>query len=121
MSVVRLSVAGERDADVVLAEWLRSVPELRGCLRREVAPTRGEMGGIGELAIALSSTGAATALARAVQVWLCNRHRDVTVTFTTPDGREASIDVARARARDLQHLEKLLRTALEADSPDERR
>lgn len=115
MASVRVAVAGARDVDVALSGWLQSVPELRGQVRREqVMPKPGEQGATGDLLVALASTGAATALATSLQVWLSNRHTDVTVSVSIPDGRQ--ITLSATHAHDLNQVRALLTTALEADA-----
>lgn len=115
MASVKVAVAGARDVDVVLAEWLRGIPELRGRVQREqVAAQPGEQGVSGDLVIALASTGAATALVTSLQVWLTNRHTDVTVSVSVPDGRQITVNATRAH--DMTQVRELLTAALAADA-----
>ena len=114
MVSVKVAVIGARDVDVALLQWLRGVPELRGRVQREsVTPKPGQQGASGDLVVALASTGAATALITSLQVWLANRHTDVTVSVSVPDGRQ--VTVVAARAHDLTQVQELLSAALAAD------
>jgi hypothetical protein len=111
---VTVVASGARDIDATLWDWLRGVPELRGHLRRETASAQpGDMGNSTELVVALASTGAATALVTSLQVWLVNRHTDITVSVTVPGGQQVSLTAARAK--DMAQVQDLLRTALESD------
>jgi hypothetical protein len=100
---------------VALLEWLRGVPELRGRVQRErVTAQPGQQGASGDLVVALASTGAATALVTSLQVWLTNRHTDVTMSVSVPDGRQ--VTVTATRAHDLSQVRELLSAALAADA-----
>jgi hypothetical protein len=111
---VIVGVAGARDVDVALLEWLRTVPELRGRVQRDRTSARpGEQGASGDLVVAVASTGAATALATSLQVWLANRHTDVTVSVSVPGGRQVTLNAAHAP--DLTQVRELLSTALAAN------
>jgi hypothetical protein len=112
---VKVTVTGAQDVDVALSNWLRDVPQLRGRIHRErVQAQPEEQGASGDLVVALASTGAATALVTSLQVWLANRHTDVSVRVTGPDGRQVVVNAARAR--DMTQLQELLTLALAADS-----
>ncbi|NRQ39584.1 hypothetical protein HII36_48315, partial [Nonomuraea sp. NN258] len=71
-----------------LTGWLKEQRELQGRIRSAGRmPGATELGGAAEwLTIALGSGGAGLALARALSVWLTNRHSDVSITVTTPAG-----------------------------------
>jgi Effector Associated Constant Component 1 len=106
----QLRVDGSATASVALWDWLRSDGELRGRISREPMPASpGAMGTVTSLVITLSSSGTAAVLARAIQVWLTQRHRDITLTLTGPGGRQVSIDAQRVQPGE---VEQLLRTAL---------
>jgi hypothetical protein len=119
-ATVKVTVSGTRDIDAVLWDWLCGVPELRGHLRRETAAAQsGDMGPSTDLVVALASTGAATALVTSLQVWLTNRHTDVTVNVTATNGRQVSLNATRAK--DMTQVKDLLRIALAlelAQQPD---
>ena len=105
---VRISVSG-RDTDVEsLWDWLRSEPEFRGHLRLGQAPGPQEaMGALAEVIVGVTSSGAATALAKAVQVWLVQRRSDVVLKISRPQGGEIVVDAKRVP--DAEHLlDKLL-------------
>jgi len=105
---VRLRVNGTPDTEVALWEWLRTDPQLRGQTTRVPAPAPVEaMGAATEIVVALASTGTLAAVARTVEVWLTQRHSDVTVTAILPDGRQMTLDARRVPVGD---LEKLLNT-----------
>ncbi len=96
------------DGDAVeLAAWLADEGELRGCLRRVAAPVpMGVLGAdLAQLAVSLTSGGAATALASAVIAWLKRRAGPVTVRVSR-DGSMIELSVSRVRemsAEDLQN------------------
>ena len=116
MITTTVAVTGARDVDMALSNWLRDVPELRGRVQRErVLERSGQQGASGDLVVALASTGAATALVTSLQVWLANRHTDVMVSVTVPDGRQVTVNATRAH--DLTRVRDLLTAALAAD-PD---
>ena len=108
MADLHITVGG-RDSDVEsLGDWLRSEPELRGHLRRGETPAPvGAMGASTELIVGVISSGAATALARSLQVWLAQRRADVTIDVAGPQGRHIVLDAKRVP--DAEHL---LNTAL---------
>jgi Effector Associated Constant Component 1 len=105
---VRISVEG-RDSDYEsLWDWLRAEPELRGHLcQGEARGPDGAMGVLPELTIGVISSGAATALASALKVWLVQRRADVTLNISGPHGRQVVLDAKRA-----PDAERLLTTAL---------
>jgi hypothetical protein len=114
MTSVKVAVVGGLDVDVALLEWLRGVRELRGGVQRErVTALPGQQGASGDLVVALTSTGAATALVTSLQVWLTNRHADVTVSVSVPDGRQ--VRLTAARVPDITQVRELLLAALAAD------
>lgn len=100
---VRISVSG-RDSDAEsLWDWLRSDPEFRGHLRRGQVPgPEGAMGALAEVIVGVTSSGAATALAKAMQVWLVQRRADVMLKISGPQGREIFLDAKRVQ--DAEHL-----------------
>lgn len=115
---VRLTVGGVVDGDVVLWEWLRTVPELRGRVGRQSdLSAEGQMGVGTDLVAVLASTGAATALARSLQTWLSNRRSNVTVTVAGPGGRRVSVSgqFAADHDRHLHALQDLLDAAVRGD------
>jgi hypothetical protein len=105
---VRISVSG-RDRDVEsLWDWLRSEPEFRGNLRLGQAPApEGAMGALAEVIVGVTSSGAATALAKAIQVWLVQRRSDVMLKISGPQGREIVLDAKR-----VQDAERLMNNVL---------
>jgi Effector Associated Constant Component 1 len=111
---VRIGVGG-RDSDVEslgdwlgreresLWDWLRSERELRGHLRQGQAPgPEGAMGALAEVIVGVASSGAATALAKAMQVWLVQRRADVVLNISGPDGKQIMLDAKRVP--DAEHL-----------------
>jgi hypothetical protein len=116
---VKVAVGGARDVDVALLKWLRSVPELRGWVQREpVRAQPGQQGASGDLVVALASTGAATALVSSLQVWLTNRHSDITVSVSVPDGRQVVINTTRTH--DMTQVRDLLTAALTVNESQHR-
>jgi len=105
---LRITVGG-RDSDVEsLSDWLRREPELRGHLRQGETPgPAGAMGASTELIVGVISSGAATTLARSLQVWLTQRRADVKLNVTGPEGQQIVLDAKRVP--DAEHL---LNTAL---------
>lgn len=95
---VRISVSG-RDSDVEsLWDWLRREPEFRGHLRSGQVPgPEGTMGALAEVIVGVTSSGAATALAKAIQVWLVQRRADVMLKISGPQGREIVLDAKRVQ------------------------
>jgi hypothetical protein len=65
------------------------------------------MGASTELIVGVISSGAATALARSLQVWLAQRRADVKLDVAGPQGRHIVLDAKRVP--DAEHL---LNTAL---------
>lgn len=112
---VAIAVDGA-DADVEsLWEWLREEPQLRGRISANSPPSPdGTMGAPIELIVALATStgGTMTVLARAMTRWLIERERqrrsDVVVKVRAPDGRQVSVSAQRAA-----DSEALLRTILE--------
>lgn len=97
------------DSDVEsLRDWLRGEPEFRGHLRQGDVPG-GAMGVSTELIVGVVSSGAATALARSLKVWLAQRRADVKLSVAGPQGRQIVLDAKRVP--DAEHL---LNTALGA-------
>ena len=105
---LRITVDG-RDGDAEsLRDWLRSEPELRGHLRQGETPApEGAMGSSTELIVGVISSGAATVLARSLQVWLTQRRADISVKVAGPQGQQIVLDAKRVP--DAEHL---LNTAL---------
>ena len=115
----RIIVEGTGPDFESLCDWLHHEPELRGRVRTAVGPVPdGALGVSTELVVALVTSGSGTVavLARAVSRWLIERerqrHSDVTVKVTTPDGGQVAVSVRRAA-----ESEQILRTALEAAMP----
>ena len=107
MADLRITVDGQDTDAGSLREWLRREPQLRGHLRQGETPApAGAMGASTELIIGVVSSGAATALARSLQVWLAQRRADVKLKVAGPQGRQVILDAKRVRR---QHL---LNTAL---------
>jgi hypothetical protein len=102
---VRISVSG-RNSDVEsLWDWLRSEPEFRGHLRLgQASSAEGAMGALAEVIVGVTSSGAAAALARAIQVWLVQRRADVMLKISGPQGEEIVVDAKRVQ--DAEHLLK---------------
>jgi hypothetical protein len=105
---LRITVSG-RDSDVEsLRDWLGSEPEFRGHFRQDEVPgPGGAMGASTGLIVGVISSGAATALARSLQVWLAQRRADVKLNVAGPQGRQIVLDAKRVP--DAEHL---LNTAL---------
>ncbi len=105
---LRISVSG-RDTDVEsLWDWLRSEPEFRGHLRLGQVPgPQGAMGALAEVIVGVASSGAATALAKAIRVWLVQRRSDVMLKISGPQGGEIVLDAKR-----VQDAERLLNNVL---------
>lgn len=108
MADLRITVDG-RDSDAEsLRDWLRSEPQLRGHLRQgETQALAGAMGSFTELIVGVISSGAATVLARSLQVWLAQRRADVKLNIAGPQGRQIVLDAKR-----IPDAEHLLNTAL---------
>lgn len=107
--IVRLSVDGEgsqaaQAAD--LAAWLEGEDVLRGLVRREAAPVpEGALGGeLQQLAVTLSSSGVATAVASVVVAWLRRRSGSVSVRVTRDDGVQVELRADRVRTLDAEQL-----------------
>jgi hypothetical protein len=90
-----------------LAAWLADEGELRGCVRRVAAPVPiGVLGAdLAQLAVSLTSGGAATALASAVIAWLKRRAGPVTVCVSR-DGSMIELSVSRVREMNAVDLQK---------------
>jgi uncharacterized iron-regulated membrane protein len=90
-----------------LAAWLADEGELRGCVRRVAAPVpMGVLGAdLAQLAVSLTSGGAATALASAVIAWLKRRAGPVTVRVSR-DGSMIELSVSRVREMSAEDLQK---------------
>ncbi|MEU6261426.1 hypothetical protein [Streptomyces sp. NPDC047043] len=100
-----------------LAAWLRYEEDLRGRTRLVHGKiTTGMMGGLPEaLAVALSASGAASVLARAVVEWVKQRKSDVTVKAVRPTGESFEFDLRRVD--DPESVITQLRTFLDAGQP----
>jgi hypothetical protein len=73
------------------------------------------MGAVVDVIIGVVSSGAATTLAKSLQVWLTQRRADVALKVSGPGGREVVLDAKR-----IPDAERLLTTALgwaEGDPP----
>lgn len=90
-----------------LAAWLADEGELRGCVRRVAAPVPiGVLGAdLAQLAVSLTSGGAATALASAVIAWLKRRAGPVTVRVSR-NGSMIELSVSRVREMNAKDLQK---------------
>jgi hypothetical protein len=113
---LRITVDGQ-DSDVEsLHDWLRGEPELRGRIRQGETPgPDGAMGAVVDVIVGVVSSGAATALATSLQVWLTQRRGDVSVGVHGPGGREVVLNAKR-----IPDAERLVNTVLgwaEGDSP----
>ncbi|MFS8103901.1 hypothetical protein LFM09_42950 [Lentzea alba] len=94
---VKITVDGHRTSTESLWDWMRSEPELRGRLSAGTLPgPDGAMGSGFELVVEASAPALAT-LARSIPAWLSQRHHEVTVHVTTPDGREVSFTADQAQ------------------------
>jgi Effector Associated Constant Component 1 len=116
MADLRITVDGQ-DSDVEsLQDWLHGEPEFRGQLRQGEAPgPEGAMGAVADVIIGVVSSGAATTLAKSLQVWLTQRRADVILKISGPDGRKIDLDAKR-----IPDAELLLNNALgwtEGDPP----
>ncbi|MFB9907067.1 effector-associated constant component EACC1 [Allokutzneria oryzae] len=96
-------VGGQADL-VSLHQWLVREDELRGRVTlHQPPPEPGQLGVATDvLVVALSGGGAITVLASSLQIWLKQRHSDVTIEVTNPDGR--SVKVTAARVADAARL-----------------
>jgi hypothetical protein len=102
---VQLQIAVEgSDTDAeALWEWLGHEPALRGRLTSTAAPAApGTMGATSELVLQLAATAAGAgavwaALAQSMSTWLSSRNSDVSVTLSTSDGRQVTVDAKRVR------------------------
>ncbi|WP_405968970.1 hypothetical protein OG496_55225 [Streptomyces sp. NBC_00988] len=118
----RLIVAGSSPGESArlltsLAASLRYEEDLRGRTRlvqSEIAA--GKLGGLPEaLAVALSASGAAGVLARAVVEWVKQRKSDVTVKAVRPTGESFEFDLRRVA--DPESVIAQLRLFLDAGQP----
>lgn len=110
---LRIAVEGSDTDAEALGDWLGHEPALRGRLTSAAAPAApGTMGAASEFVLQLAATAAGAgavwaALAQSMSTWLSNRGSDVSVTLTTPDGRQVTVDAKRVR-----DAEELLRDLL---------
>jgi len=102
-----LAVVDDDDAGD-LAVWLADENDLRGCVRRVAAPVPiGVLGAdLAQLAVSLTSGGAATALASAVIAWLKRRAGPVTVRVSGPGDSLIELSVSRVREMNAEGLRK---------------
>jgi membrane-associated two-gene conflict system component 1 (EACC1) len=109
MTDLHISANGEDVDDDSLWDWLCGEPELRGYLRRGEgdAPT-GAMGSSTELIIAVTSSGAVTALARSLQVWFRQLRPDVNISIRGKGGQGV-----RVNAKHVQDLKDFTTTVFE--------
>jgi len=105
---LHITVDGQ-DSDVEsLQDWLRGEPAFRGHLRQGEAPgPGGAMGAVVDVIVGVVSSGAATTLAKSLQVWLTQRRADVALKVSGPGGREVVLDAKR-----IPDAQRLLDTAL---------
>lgn len=104
---LHITVDGLDDVES-LQDWLRNEPEFRGRIRQGEAPGPDEaMGAVVDVIVGVVSSGAATTLAKSLQVWLTQRRADVTLKVRGPQGREVALDAKR-----IPDAERLLNTAL---------
>jgi hypothetical protein len=98
-----------RDSDVEsLQDWLHAEPEFRGHLHQGEAPgPDGAMGAVVDVIVGVVSSGAATTLAKSLQVWLTQRRADVALNVSGPEGREVVLDAKR-----IPDAERLVKTVL---------
>ena len=108
MADLHITVDG-RDSDVEsLQDWLRGEPEFRGHLRQgDVPGPAGAQGAVVDVIIGVVSSGAATTLAKSLQVWLTQRRADVALKVSGPEGREVVLDAER-----IPDAERLVNTVL---------
>jgi Flp pilus assembly pilin Flp len=114
--LVRLDVLGDHEGDVRLRDWLTDSPELRGRVERAPAPVQqGDMGAVATgLIVAITSAPMAKVLAAGLKNWLTQRHQDLSISLTTPDGLAVTIDGQRLKGA--AQIEHLLITALQAEA-----
>jgi hypothetical protein len=65
------------------------------------------MGAVVDVIVGVVSSGAATTLAKSLQVWLTQRRADVTLKLSGPDGRKIDLDAKR-----IPDADRLVNTAL---------
>src|SRR5215470_566798 len=102
-----------------LEDWLRDEPELRGQVRRTIAPVglTELSGGVGEvLTVVLGSGGVAVVLARSLNTWLRTRRPTVTLTVSVKD-RSATLHAHDVEGSQVDETLKILRAVL-TDSPE---
>jgi hypothetical protein len=122
-----LTVAGQSPADAQsLQEWMYQDDDLRG--RAQLAPATPSEGKLGTLTdaliVAIGPGGAALSLASIVISWIRNRHSDVEVKITRPDGASISVTAKRVNAADSTRLRPMVSeladwAAGEGDGPRE--
>ncbi|MEV0188039.1 hypothetical protein AB0I39_05825 [Kitasatospora purpeofusca] len=100
-----------------LTDWLRGEPGLTRVTLTGRAPAPGEMGSVLDaVTVAIGAGGALSVLASSLRVWFAQpRRSDVRLKIRRADGGTLELDAKRVRAAD---LEDLLRSALEASSPE---
>jgi hypothetical protein len=97
-----------------LEDWLRDEPELRGHVRRTIAPVGPTelSGGLGEaLIVVLGSGGVAGVLARSLNTWLRTRRPTVTLTVSVKD-RSATLHAHDVEGSQVDETLKILRAVL---------
>ncbi|GAA0318093.1 hypothetical protein GCM10010302_66430 [Streptomyces polychromogenes] len=117
-SLLATEGSGGPDSLADLRDWLSDEAPLRGRVNiAPSAPGAGELGAWSDtLIVAVGAGGALTALARAVAVYVRQpRRSNVRVNVVAPDGTRTELTVQHAK--DLDEVERLLRTALHPD-PD---
>jgi hypothetical protein len=98
MARLRVTSGADPEEEILsLRSWLAGEDELRGCVETGQPVVReGEMGVAFDAVVVLLGSGSAvTVLARAVPTWLKQRHSDVTVEITSPDGRTVKVTAQR--------------------------
>jgi len=101
----RLHIEAPATEAVALWDWLRNESDLRGRVARAPQPSSpGSMGTAADLVVTLATSSTAAVLARSIQVWLTQRHRDITLTVTGPDGRTVSLDARRVQPGEVEPL-----------------
>ncbi|WP_216903482.1 effector-associated constant component EACC1 [Nocardia alni] len=107
---------GHPDDASSLIEWLRRDVELSEQVQMQVKVryTGGSIdAAVQVLSVALGSGGVGAMLANALSTWLTQRHSDITLTVSAPDGRRIELDAHRVHEMPqlLDHVAQMLNTA----------